>query len=261
MSKSRRLRLQDVRNVFRLIGECRELGADSHAWQLHLLEGLTRLTGAQVGAGGEIQLTPAGPQPLHVADIGWPGEEERARFFQYQAEDRLATDELFGRFIEPLQRTGRVTQTRDQLIPSSEWYRSVHFNEYMRISGIDESLISLHVLSHVAPGAVSTVTLYRSPGERAFDGRVVRLVDLLHRELSPLIGRQLASACEPSATDLAPRARETLGCLLDGDSAKQIARRLKISQETVNQYVKTIYRHFGVNSRAELLALWMRRGR
>jgi DNA-binding CsgD family transcriptional regulator len=77
--------------------------------------------------------------------------------------------------------------------------------------------------------------------------------------MCPLIGRQLASAREPSAANLSPRARETLACLLEGDGSKQIARRLKISPETVNQYIKAIYRHFGVNSRAELFALWIRR--
>lgn len=261
MSKSNRLRLRDVRSIFRLIGECRELGADSHAWRLHLFEGLVRLTGAQVGAGGDIQLTPTGPQPLHVADVGWSGEKERARFLQYQSENKLATDKLFKKFIVPLLQTGRVTSSRDQLIPSTEWYRSAHFNEYMRISGINESLISLHAVPHVASGTVSAITLYRACGERAFDDRTVRLVDLLHQELSPFIGRQLASACEPSAASLAPRVRETLHCLLDGDSAKQTASRLQISQETVNQYVKTIYRHFGVNSRGELLAFWMRKRR
>ena len=261
MSKSQRLRLREVRNVFRLIGECRELGADPNGWWLHLLQGAARLTGAQVGVGGEIRITPDGPQMLRPIDFGWAGERERASFLRYQAENCLASDHLFARFVERLRRAGRVTVRRDQLIPDSEWYRSVHFNEYVRVCGIDHNLVSLHAASQVAPASLSLINVYRSPGERAFDRRSLRLVHLLQRELCPRIGRQLASAREPSAADLAPRARETLQCLLDGDSAKQAASRLRISHETVNQYVKTIYRHFGVNSRGELLALWARRDR
>jgi DNA-binding CsgD family transcriptional regulator len=64
----------------------------------------------------------------------------------------------------------------------------------------------------------------------------------------------------PSPFELAPRVRQVLRCLLEGDGDKQIARRLGISPYTVNQYTKVIYRHFRVASRAELLALWIRRG-
>jgi DNA-binding CsgD family transcriptional regulator len=51
-----------------------------------------------------------------------------------------------------------------------------------------------------------------------------------------------------------------LRCVLDGDGDKQVAARLRISVYTVNQYVKLIFRHFGVRSRAELMARWVRRG-
>ena len=51
-----------------------------------------------------------------------------------------------------------------------------------------------------------------------------------------------------------------LRCLLEGDSDKQVAARLRLSPATVNEYTKRIYRHFRVTSRAELLARWVRRG-
>jgi DNA-binding CsgD family transcriptional regulator len=35
---------------------------------------------------------------------------------------------------------------------------------------------------------------------------------------------------------------------------------LSISRYTVNQYTKIVYRHFGVQGRAELLARWVKRG-
>jgi DNA-binding NarL/FixJ family response regulator len=47
--------------------------------------------------------------------------------------------------------------------------------------------------------------------------------------------------------------------LLEGDSDKQAARRLGLSVETIPQYVQALYRHFHVNSRAELLAYFLRR--
>ena len=60
------------------------------------------------------------------------------------------------------------------------------------------------------------------------------------------------------AKELSPRLRETLNCLLGGSSEKSIAQQLKISPHTVHGYVKLIYRHFKVKSRAQLLSQWVR---
>ena len=60
------------------------------------------------------------------------------------------------------------------------------------------------------------------------------------------------------ARQLSPRLRETLQCLLDGSSEKSIAQELRLSPHTVHGYVKLIYRHFQVKSRAQLLSQWVR---
>lgn len=54
------------------------------------------------------------------------------------------------------------------------------------------------------------------------------------------------------------RLRQTLEGLLSGQSEKQIARSLAISQHTVHVYVKQIYRKYSVSSRGELLSLWIK---
>ena len=62
MGKSERLRHSDLKNIYRLIGECRDLGADPLAWRRRLLEGVMQLTGARVGylvAVGEVQPMPS----------------------------------------------------------------------------------------------------------------------------------------------------------------------------------------------------------
>jgi DNA-binding NarL/FixJ family response regulator len=100
--------------------------------------------------------------------------------------------------------------------------------------------------------------MMRSLGEPKFTGRDKLFLATLHQELAPMVGRQLAAAHEPSATELSPRLRQVLECLLEGDSEKHVAVRLGLSPLTVNQYVKAVYRHFRVNSRAELMARWIR---
>jgi len=56
------------------------------------------------------------------------------------------------------------------------------------------------------------------------------------------------------ARRLSPRERQTLACLLGGDGEKQVARAMGLSRHTVHAYVKSVYRHFQVDSRPALLA-------
>ena len=53
MSKSGQFRMRDIRDAYRLIGDCRDLGADPVLWHGRMLEGLTRLIGAAAATGGE----------------------------------------------------------------------------------------------------------------------------------------------------------------------------------------------------------------
>ncbi len=54
--------------------------------------------------------------------------------------------------------------------------------------------------------------------------------------------------------ELSPRLRQTLEHLKSGANERQVAESLGISQYTVHDYVKSLYKHFGVRSRAALLA-------
>jgi DNA-binding CsgD family transcriptional regulator len=58
---------------------------------------------------------------------------------------------------------------------------------------------------------------------------------------------------------LSRRLRQTLACLLDGNTEKRAAQRLGISGSTLHQYVTMLYRHFGVTSRSELLIYCLQR--
>ncbi len=63
---------------------------------------------------------------------------------------------------------------------------------------------------------------------------------------------------DPEFDKLSPRLKQTLERLLAGDSEKEAASNLGISVHIVHVYVKTLYKHYNVNSRAELLARFLR---
>jgi DNA-binding NarL/FixJ family response regulator len=163
--------------------------------------------------------------------------------------------------IRALERVpGRLaTRTRRQLVTDAVWYRSAAFRDYRRVARTDHQLTSVYQTS--GSGTVSVIGIHRALGERDYSPREVRLLHFFHGELGPLIGRWLVSAAEPGPEKLSPRLRQTLACLLQGDSEKQVAHHLGLSHATIHQYVTALYRHFGVRSRAQLLAHVMKRMR
>ena len=96
-------------------------------------------------------------------------------------------------------------------------------------------------------------------GAPRFGPREVALLKLLHDEVAPLIGVRLATEEHLCRDGLSKRLNESLSLLLEGRSEKEAARALGLSARTVHEYVTALYKHFGVSSRAELLAYFIRR--
>jgi DNA-binding CsgD family transcriptional regulator len=256
MAKSDLLRAQDVRDAYRLIGECRDLGGDTTLWHARMLEGLCRLIGAAVGTGGGGRwIRPQREiEPTLAVDVGLDSRG-RQFFMAYMRELGPSGDPIF----EALRHASSplVVCTRRQLVPDAAWYRSAAWNDYRRPVGLDNQITSVYQVSD--GGAISVIAMLRARGEREFSPREQRLLRFFHEELGPLIGRSLMGATEPSQARLSPRLRQTLACLLEGDSEKQVAARLGLSAATTHQYVTALYRCFAVTSRAQLMAHVMRR--
>lgn len=94
----------------------------------------------------------------------------------------------------------------------------------------------------------SLLAAFRRADESAFDPRDAVLLRAFHRAL------RRSPALSDAADGLPPRCRRTLELLLQGASEKEVARAVYRSPNTVHEHVRTIYRHFKVSSRAELLA-------
>ena len=83
------------------------------------------------------------------------------------------------------------------------------------------------------------------------------VTDPAGRAEKPLTDNRLSGLDPAKDPGLSPRMLQTLRCLLQGDSEKQIAAKLEISPHTIHVYVKSLYKHYNVFSRAELLAKWV----
>lgn len=260
MPSSKHLRLVDLSAIHQLVGECRELGDDPVRWRQHLLTALCQRLGAGVGVEYSPEWEPF--RVGQVVDAGWEESGlDRCGFEGANAEfarHGFAYNPMFPAYFKAMRHGVGPTLTRADILPDATWYRSEYYRNYHGASGADHIMYDLAGLA--GRQFSSGLVLVRPADEPDFSARARVFVHETHAAVVPLIGGPLTRVDEPSPADLPPRVRLVLRCLLEGDSDKQIAARLKISPYTVNQYVKVIYPHFGVATRAELLARWVRRG-
>jgi DNA-binding CsgD family transcriptional regulator len=254
MATSCRLRTRELRKLYLVLGECIELGADPLAWRQHLVEQLRSLVGGQMGLYMEVKVVaapfgdPFWLQPLFGFDFGWATLSDRKPFEAHMAGGKPEE----GPHITPdlLTRKLKTVQWADN--PACpDWHRSFFFNNYVKTCHLDDGLLLHH---GIESGQMRWILVNRALGDRRFDERDRRLMTLLNLELARLLGYRLARLGEPSVSDLPPRQRDVLMCLMNGDSEKQAALKLDLSQHTVHDYVKMLHARFGVCSRGELLA-------
>ncbi len=109
-----------------------------------------------------------------------------------------------------------------------------------------------YVLKHSAPAELTTAI------RAALNGEIYvtpHLANALDQPLQPS-----SSAADNPAEPLTPRQREILQLLVEGCSAKEIARRLAISSRTVEFHKQQMMEHLGLNSSAQLVRWGIKQG-
>lgn len=101
--------------------------------------------------------------------------------------------------------------------------------------------------------SLSAIAVYRRLNDPAFTERERQIAHIVLEEVPWLHMDGWPEDRGAQVPKLSPRQRRVLNLLLDGFSRKHVADRLKISENTVAGYAKEVYRHFGVNSQAELM--------
>ena len=260
MSRSVRIRAHDIRRCHALVSTCRDKGADTWAWQDHLVGELRRLLRAQVGIAGNMRNFGKGHEAEALGSVrqGWMSAEAERHWLTYALNVPVEQTPEYPA-LAAATRGALVTRTRNQLWGREAWYRSRAFNERHRPCGVDDYIISIQKLPN--DGLWHSLWLHRATGEPEFDRREWWILRFVHAEIGRLVGGPLASAAEPQVADLTPRQRDALDGVLQGDSEKELAARLGLSRATAHEHVLAVYRHFGVETRAELMARFIGRGR
>ncbi len=171
---------------------------------------------------------------------------------QSKSLDRGVADETT---VANVAEAGRFRANRLRDLVSPDWFNSYYYQRYYRGVGLDDSIF---VAFPVNADAESWFGVHREIGKPGFTieerdtlAYALRGLKWFHRQL--MLSHGLLIASKP----LTPAERRVLQLLLSRASEKEIACGLGLTVNSVHQYVVSVFRKFGVNSRASLMSLWL----
>lgn len=239
----------DVRGIVRLLGEVAASRLDHAGMKRLLMNGLGDLIGADAWMWTLGCKLEEGEQPIYLSAHHGGFEPDRyARFLTAAHHPDMGW--LTASIIAEMRSaSAHVTRIR-QRMASDEDFRSSAAFAYWREADIGPLILSLRPID---PQSVSSIGLYRRKDDKEFSEREARIAHVVLSEVPWLHEMGWPEDRGATVPKLSSKLRLVLNMLLDGRSAKDIASHLAISGNTVSGYKKEVYRHFRVNSHADLL--------
>jgi DNA-binding CsgD family transcriptional regulator len=192
---------------------------------------------------------------VSLLDGGWKSQRERAIVFR--ALSHPAVQPIIGRFThDAVLATQPLTQRRVELLDDDAWHASPP-GRVAAEAGFDHFLASVRPLEDAV---YSAVTFCRRLGRAGYTPRDAAIVDLVFQQVPWIHNEALKAPALSNVFELSPRERQVMLHLLGGDTRKQVAAKLRLSEHTVADYLKVIYRKLGIKSRAELFAKFIHGG-
>lgn len=260
-SEISQLSLTDVARLLRIMGEIATVRSDPRRWRMLLLGEMNQLLQASASAAFIVRDVVPGIPPLVVSvfDSGFKQESQRQAFL-HEYNVSPFNDPLSRAALEGYMHSGgrASTSLRGELVSDAAWYGAAEVVEHRRAAGIDDCVFSIHAGADRTQAFV--LCAFRPWGASPFGQRERVLLETMHTAVEALYRSEEATGRLSRAAELSPRVRETLDHLLSGLTERQVAGRMELSVHTVHDYVKMLYAHFGVSSRSELLARWLRIG-
>jgi DNA-binding CsgD family transcriptional regulator len=208
-----------------------------------------------------------GLRMIRGIDLGLWTPQQRAARDAYFATPRHEDDPYLAAYVQRGMAPGPSAAIRHELVDDRTWYSSEHVREFRKRAGMDSAIYctvpaiapaSTRARDATPPGVQRgwSVCANRPWDGPAFTASEKDLLFAVFLGTMPLLKGTWSPPATPQqeALGMVPlRLRKVLACLLRGDSEKQVASKLGLSQHTVHTYVKSLYEHFGVRSRSELL--------
>jgi DNA-binding CsgD family transcriptional regulator len=148
------------------------------------------------------------------------------------------------------------TRARHQVVPDHVWYNHPTVKRYRLALGIDHFLYSIYPL---CKDHCSVVGLFRQVGREPFSDLQRCLCHVVVANIKWLHQASFPDHEGIECLKLSPRQRTVLIHLLNGKSRDEIAQLLHVSSDTVKSHIRSVYRHFNVDSQVQLMR-WFHTG-
>ena len=193
-----------------------------------------------------------GVTPVAVITQGYD-EQQKAMLYQLALDSHMEKE--FRKPIIKLMGGKLQHSSRRQCIFSDREWQASRMRENALRLGVDEWV---HSVRYADLNTWSNLLLFRKVGEEGFKQSDVELIDLVLTAVPWLHAAAEESLPQGALCRLTGRQATVMLLVLDGYSRKMIAAKLGISQETVGDHLKAIFRHFNVHSATELAAQFLR---
>lgn len=244
--------------MVRLLADVAVVTGGVVAQKRRLMEGIAELSGSDfwmwnVGVIDRENQVPAAVSVLHNFS-----ERQLATLTSEAYQHNGAHRRLNQAFIDLSMKKPSWTRSIDDLMDDETGGSAGQLREHMAQVEISDSIMSFRAVPE-HPDLYSGIGLHRGPDRPCYGPRELRMVHILLDEVAWL--HEAGGAAEEEAGQvmigLSPRRQTVLTLLVDGHSAKRIAYHLELSEHTIKGYIKDIYRHYDVGSRAELMRRFM----
>jgi DNA-binding CsgD family transcriptional regulator len=249
MASTKFLKETDVRAMVRLLGEVAANSGGHAEKKRQLMEGLCTLIGADYWVWAMCAQMEPGKQPVYVmAHNGGFAEGQFGRLIRaVEHPDMCVLSAPFA--AELARKRTHLTRLDRQMDPEGNISKN-DVGALWREAGIGPILLSYRPLDG---GLLSSIAIYRKAESAAFGQRESRIAHIVLSEVPWLHLQGWPKKEAATVPLLSRRPIAVLHLLIDGMSRKEISTCLKISEHTVNDYVKVVFRHFGVNSQKQLV--------
>ena len=240
---------RDARALVRLIGEVAALPGGHARKKRYLMDGLCQLIGADAWAWGlSCRRDPSLPEVNVSIMHGGFSEESFARFLQALEHPDMVV--FASKFYTKLKKKNtHLTRLRDQVTEDAAFERS-EAHALWKAADIGSLIMSHRPLDD---RSCSALGFYRRHARLKFTPRESRITHIVLTEVAWLHELGWPEDRGVQVPALSRRERLTLNLLISGTNQKVIASQMGISPNTLRDYVKSVYRHFGVHSQAELM--------
>lgn len=185
-------------------------------------------------------------------DGGWRSESERMEFVRICMEKETAGEinRYTARAFEDMR---LLTWMRSDLWALDQWHASPIYRDYSA-AGFEDYLLSIYPMPNYY---YSVIGLHRRQGRQGFSERERTILHMIWQQVEWLHRQELDVPVGSAVIELTIRERQVLMLLLAGKARKDAAGILELSEHTIGDHVKAIYRKLEVSSRGELLARFM----